>query len=111
MDIVGRNFVALTFQGLVFFLLTILIQYRFFLRSFHYVNRIHPSEIQRSTSEDDDVLAERERIHSDPENNQNDILRMVDLVKVVKKTMKYELDDLFFYVDLWIYFRKIVSGS
>jgi hypothetical protein len=36
----------------------------------------------KSSNEDDDVAAERERIYSDRDNTNNDILRMVDLVKV-----------------------------
>jgi hypothetical protein len=36
----------------------------------------------KSSNEDDDVAAERERIYSDRDNINNDVLRMVDLVKV-----------------------------
>lgn len=40
-----------------------------------------PQDLQSKT-EDDDVAAERERIHADPTNTSGDVLRMVDLVKV-----------------------------
>jgi hypothetical protein len=39
-------------------------------------------------NEDDDVAAERERIYSDPHNHTNDVLRMVDLVKVKHRIIK-----------------------
>lgn len=35
-----------------------------------------------SINEDDDVAAERQRIHTDKKNTSGDVLRMIDLVKV-----------------------------
>lgn len=35
-----------------------------------------------NSNEDDDVAAERVRIHSDKTNQSGDVLRMIDLVKV-----------------------------
>ncbi len=42
----------------------------------------------KSSNEDEDVAVERERIYSDRNNTNNDVLRMVDLVKVKKKIRK-----------------------
>lgn len=51
---------------------------------FHYFHSgcVRAPKNLRSADEDNDVATERERIHSDPSNSHNDILRMVDLVKV-----------------------------
>ncbi|CAF0829869.1 unnamed protein product [Rotaria sordida] len=79
MDIVGRNLLSLFFQGIIFFLFAILVQYRFFIPDRGCVRT--PKNL-KSLNEDDDVAAERERIYSDPNNTSYDVLRMVDLVKV-----------------------------
>ncbi|CAF4021231.1 unnamed protein product [Rotaria sp. Silwood2] len=79
MNIVGRNLLSLFFQGIIFFLLAILAQYRFFIPDRGCVRT--PKNL-KSLNEDDDVAAERERIYSDPNNTSHDVLRMVDLVKI-----------------------------
>ncbi|CAF3347478.1 unnamed protein product [Rotaria sp. Silwood1] len=79
MNIVGRNLLALFFEGIIFFLLAILAQYRFFIPDRGCVRT--PKNL-KSLNEDDDVAAERERIYSDPNNTSYDVLRMVNLVKV-----------------------------
>ncbi|CAF4578630.1 unnamed protein product [Rotaria socialis] len=78
-DIVGRNLISLFFQGIIFFVLAILAQYRFFIPDRGCMRT--PKNL-KSTNEDDDVAAERTRIYLDPDNTSRDVLRMVDLVKV-----------------------------
>ncbi|CAF1162270.1 unnamed protein product [Adineta steineri] len=79
MNIVGQNLLALFLQGIIFFIFTILVQYRFFIPD---RGCIHMSTNIKSSNEDNDVATERERIYNDSNNTSNDILRMVDLVKI-----------------------------
>ncbi|UJR15712.1 hypothetical protein I4U23_002647 [Adineta vaga] len=79
MNIVGRNLFALFLEGIIFFLLAILVQYRFFIPD---RGCIRTSKNLKSTNEDEDVRIERERIYMDRNNTTNDVLRMVDLVKI-----------------------------
>ncbi|CAF2630332.1 unnamed protein product [Rotaria sp. Silwood2] len=78
-DIIGRNLLCLFVEGVVFFIFTILAQYRFFIPDRGCVAT--PKHLI-STNQDDDVAAERQRIYSDHNNLSGDILRMIDLVKV-----------------------------
>jgi len=55
----------------------------------------------KSPNEDDDVAAERQRIYSDRDNTTNDVLRMVDLVKVKHKQTERIFEN-FYPLDLWI---------
>ena len=48
----------------------------------------------QSKTEDDDVAAERERVHADPNNTSGDVLRMVDLVKVTSPRLRREREIL-----------------
>ena len=76
------------------------LDHRIFLFSFSSGCIRAPKNLQ-STIEDNDVAAERQRIHSDHSNSANDILRMVDLVKVKslpKGSTIYSLN----HTDLWI---------
>ncbi len=58
----------------------------------------------KSSNEDDDVAAERERIYSDRDNTNNDILRMVDLVKVTnnQEEKKEEYSKMFRFMDRYL---------
>ncbi|CAF4437382.1 unnamed protein product, partial [Adineta steineri] len=78
MNTVGQNLLALFLQGIIFFIFTILVQYRFFIPD---RGCIHMSTNIKPSNEDNDVATERERIYNDSNNTSNDILRMVDLVK------------------------------
>uniref|UniRef100_H2YX24 ABC transporter domain-containing protein n=1 Tax=Ciona savignyi TaxID=51511 RepID=H2YX24_CIOSA len=80
-DLVGRNLLAMAIEGVVFFILTVLIQYRFFIKH----NKIEDlSKIPRRTGmEDDDVTAEKKRLLE--EGDITDILQIKNLTKVYKK--------------------------
>lgn len=60
-DNVGKNFLALTIQGFFFFALNLLIEYKFFIR-FKPSNDMKKLNLPEDDNEDDDVVAERERI-------------------------------------------------
>uniref|UniRef100_A0A674IQN4 ABC transporter domain-containing protein n=1 Tax=Terrapene triunguis TaxID=2587831 RepID=A0A674IQN4_9SAUR len=75
-DLVGKNMFAMALQGVVFFLFTILLQYRFFLTSqWPFAVKLPPLG-----REDEDVAREREKITSGA--RQGDILVLHDLTKV-----------------------------
>uniref|UniRef100_H2YX26 ABC transporter domain-containing protein n=1 Tax=Ciona savignyi TaxID=51511 RepID=H2YX26_CIOSA len=78
-DLVGRNLLAMAIEGVVFFILTVLIQ--FFIKH----NKIEDlSKIPRRTGmEDDDVTAEKKRLLE--EGDITDILQIKNLTKVYKK--------------------------
>uniref|UniRef100_A0A4W5PLG4 P-type phospholipid transporter n=1 Tax=Hucho hucho TaxID=62062 RepID=A0A4W5PLG4_9TELE len=77
-DFVGKNLFAMAVEGVVFFLFTILLQYKFFLPP------LGP--------EDEDIARERERVKSGKA--QADILTMMDLSKVYKAGKKPAVDRL-----------------
>ncbi|CAF1005228.1 unnamed protein product, partial [Didymodactylos carnosus] len=80
-DQVGRNVMALTIEGIIFFSFTLLIQYRFFI-----VDRIRIKPLKIvSVEEDNDVADERQRLYNDPQNTSHDVLRMIDLVKLATR--------------------------
>uniref|UniRef100_A0A452UCN2 ATP-binding cassette sub-family A member 1 n=1 Tax=Ursus maritimus TaxID=29073 RepID=A0A452UCN2_URSMA len=56
-DLVGRNLFAMAVEGVVFFLITVLIQYRFFIRP-----RPVNAKLPPLNDEDEDVKRERQRI-------------------------------------------------
>ena len=60
-DKVGKNLIALSVQGIVYFCLNMLIQYKFFIR-FKPSSDIKNQSLHQVTVEDDDVLKEKERI-------------------------------------------------
>uniref|UniRef100_A0A4W3JZM3 ABC transporter domain-containing protein n=1 Tax=Callorhinchus milii TaxID=7868 RepID=A0A4W3JZM3_CALMI len=74
-DLVGRNLFAMAVEGVVFFFITVLIQYKFFIKP-------RPSNVKlpQLTDEDEDVARERQRIISG--GGQNDILELKGLTKV-----------------------------
>uniref|UniRef100_A0A671MD89 P-type phospholipid transporter n=1 Tax=Sinocyclocheilus anshuiensis TaxID=1608454 RepID=A0A671MD89_9TELE len=79
-DMVGKNLFAMAVEGVVFFIITVLIQYRFFFG---------PNPIGE---EDEDVARERQRIMSGA--GQGDILELRQLTKVYKRKQKPAVDRL-----------------
>ncbi|KAL4826051.1 hypothetical protein H8958_017379 [Nasalis larvatus] len=73
-DLVGRNLFAMAVEGVVFFLITVLIQYRFFIRP-----RPVNAKLPPLNDEDEDVRRERQRILDG--GGQNDILEIKELTK------------------------------
>uniref|UniRef100_A0A8C9XBN0 P-type phospholipid transporter n=1 Tax=Sander lucioperca TaxID=283035 RepID=A0A8C9XBN0_SANLU len=86
-DFVGKNLFAMAAEGVIFFIFTILLQYKFFIR-FRYVQKGMPP----LGPEDEDVARERERVISGKA--QSDILTMIDLSKVYKSGRKPAVDRL-----------------
>uniref|UniRef100_A0A4W6D104 ATP-binding cassette, sub-family A (ABC1), member 1A n=1 Tax=Lates calcarifer TaxID=8187 RepID=A0A4W6D104_LATCA len=82
-DMVGKNLFAMAIEGIVFFCITVLIQYRFCIKA-------------RSAlpigEEDEDVARERQRILSG--GGQSDILELRQLTKVYKRKQKPAVDRL-----------------
>uniref|UniRef100_A0A3Q2PPB9 P-type phospholipid transporter n=1 Tax=Fundulus heteroclitus TaxID=8078 RepID=A0A3Q2PPB9_FUNHE len=78
-DFVGKNLFAMAAEGVIFFIFTILLQYKFFIYFSRFV-------------EDEDVARERERVKSGKA--QSDILTMIDLSKVYKAGKKPAVDRL-----------------
>ncbi|XP_005476689.1 retinal-specific ATP-binding cassette transporter [Oreochromis niloticus] len=73
-DFVGKNIAFMAVEGFVYFILNLLIQYRFFLD--HWLSDYKQSPAQ---DEDDDVAAERQRIYDG--GSKADILQIRDLSK------------------------------
>uniref|UniRef100_A0A673C9K9 Zgc:172302 n=1 Tax=Sphaeramia orbicularis TaxID=375764 RepID=A0A673C9K9_9TELE len=86
-DFVGKNLFAMAAEGVIFFIFTILLQYKFFI---HF--RPWWTEMPPLGPEDEDVSRERERVKSGKA--QNDILTMMDLSKVYKAGRKPAVDRL-----------------
>ncbi|KAM9386154.1 phospholipid-transporting ATPase ABCA1 [Pholidichthys leucotaenia] len=82
-DFVGKNLFAMAVQGFVFFIFTVLLQYKFFIRCRPWWTE---PEIPPLGPEDEDVARERERVKSGKA--QSDILTMIDLSKVYKAGRK-----------------------
>uniref|UniRef100_A0A7N8X7R2 ATP-binding cassette, sub-family A (ABC1), member 4b n=1 Tax=Mastacembelus armatus TaxID=205130 RepID=A0A7N8X7R2_9TELE len=74
-DFVGKNIAFMAVEGFVYFILNLLIQYRFFLD--HWLSDYKQTPIQ---DEDDDVAAERQRIYDG--GSKTEILHIRDLTKV-----------------------------
>uniref|UniRef100_A0A8C4IP07 ATP-binding cassette, sub-family A (ABC1), member 7 n=1 Tax=Dicentrarchus labrax TaxID=13489 RepID=A0A8C4IP07_DICLA len=72
-DFVGKNLFAMAAEGVIFFIFTILLQYKFFIR-FRY------AEMPPLGPEDEDVARERERVINGKA--QSDILTVINLSKV-----------------------------
>uniref|UniRef100_H2YX25 ABC transporter domain-containing protein n=1 Tax=Ciona savignyi TaxID=51511 RepID=H2YX25_CIOSA len=81
-DLVGRNLLAMAIEGVVFFILTVLIQYRY-KYFFIYILRDLSKIPRRTGMEDDDVTAEKKRLLE--EGDITDILQIKNLTKVYKK--------------------------
>ncbi|KAM9081600.1 phospholipid-transporting ATPase ABCA1 isoform 1-T3 [Megaptera novaeangliae] len=84
-DLVGRNLFAMAVEGVVFFLITVLIQYRFFIRPRPVMAKLPPLN-----DEDEDVRRERQRILDG--GGQNDILEVKELTKVYRRKRKPAVD-------------------
>ncbi|XP_036595067.1 phospholipid-transporting ATPase ABCA1 [Trichosurus vulpecula] len=84
-DLVGRNLFAMAVEGVVFFLITVLIQYRFFIKPRPVIAKLPPLN-----DEDEDVRRERQRILDG--GGQNDILEIKELTKVYRSKRKPAVD-------------------
>uniref|UniRef100_H2SHG0 P-type phospholipid transporter n=1 Tax=Takifugu rubripes TaxID=31033 RepID=H2SHG0_TAKRU len=88
-DFVGKNLFAMAAEGVIFFIFTILLQYKFFIR-------FRPWWVQTLLPplgpEDEDVTRERQRVLNG--NAQSDILSMINLSKVYKMGKKPAVDRL-----------------
>ncbi|XP_019523093.1 PREDICTED: retinal-specific ATP-binding cassette transporter [Hipposideros armiger] len=87
-DLIGKNLVAMAAEGVVYFLLTLLIQHhRFFLTRW-----IAEPAKRPVADEDDDVAEERQRILSG--GNKTDILTLNELTKIYSGTSSPAVDRL-----------------
>ncbi|RXM97428.1 ATP-binding cassette sub-family A member 1 [Acipenser ruthenus] len=86
-DFVGKNLFAMAVQGLVFFLFTILLQYKFFINFRPFSVKLPPVG-----QEDEDVARERERVKSGRATG--DILEVKELTKVYRLQRKPAVDRL-----------------
>ncbi|NXX85150.1 ABCA1 protein, partial [Urocolius indicus] len=84
-DLVGRNLFAMAVEGVVFFLITVLIQYRFFIKPRPVYAKLPPLN-----DEDEDVTRERQRIISG--GGQSDILEIKELTKIYRMKRKPAVD-------------------
>ncbi|KAM6331983.1 LOW QUALITY PROTEIN: phospholipid-transporting ATPase ABCA7 [Alca torda] len=86
-DLVGKNMFAMAVEGVVFFLFTLLLQYRFFLR-------LGPRALQLPSlgEEDEDVARERARVGSTPPHGH--LLLLKDLTKVYRRRRAPAVDRL-----------------
>ncbi|KAM4739857.1 phospholipid-transporting ATPase ABCA1 isoform 1-T1 [Anableps anableps] len=88
-DFVGKNLFAMAAEGVIFFIFTILLQYKFFIYFRPWWNN---PPLPPLGPEDEDVARERERVKSGKA--QSDILTMMDLSKVYKAGKKPAVDRL-----------------
>ncbi|XP_062888600.1 phospholipid-transporting ATPase ABCA1-like isoform X1 [Mobula hypostoma] len=86
-DLVGKNMFAMAVQGVVFFLFTILLQYKFFIKM-----RPMSLKLLSLESEDEDVARERQRVMYG--GSEGDILVIKDLTKVYRRKKKPAVDRL-----------------
>ncbi|XP_028834348.1 phospholipid-transporting ATPase ABCA1a isoform X2 [Denticeps clupeoides] len=86
-DMVGKNLFAMAVEGVVFFCITVLIQYRFCIKAGSLSSPLKPIG-----EEDEDVARERQRILCG--GGQSDILELRHLTKVYKKKQKPAVDRL-----------------
>ncbi|XP_007428699.1 ATP-binding cassette sub-family A member 1 [Python bivittatus] len=84
-NLVGRNLFAMAIEGAVFFLITVLIQYRFFIKSRPIYAKLPPVN-----EEDEDVIRERQRIIGG--GGQSDILEIKELTKIYRMKRKPAVD-------------------
>ncbi|KAG8130416.1 hypothetical protein E2320_017030 [Naja naja] len=84
-NLVGRNLFAMAIEGVVFFLITVLIQYRFFIKS-----RPISAKLPPVNEEDEDVVRERQRIIGG--GGQSDILEIKELTKRYRMKQKPAVD-------------------
>ncbi|XP_005385060.1 PREDICTED: retinal-specific ATP-binding cassette transporter [Chinchilla lanigera] len=86
-DMIGKNLVAMAAEGVVYFLLTLLIQHHFFLTRW-----VAEPAREPIVDEDDDVAEERKRITSG--GNKTDILKLNELTKVYSGSSSPAVDRL-----------------
>uniref|UniRef100_A0A671URV1 ATP-binding cassette, sub-family A (ABC1), member 1A n=1 Tax=Sparus aurata TaxID=8175 RepID=A0A671URV1_SPAAU len=86
-DMVGKNLFAMAIEGVIFFVITVLIQYRFCIKA-----RSSTSHLKPIGEEDEDVARERQRILSGA--GQSDILELRQLTKIYKRKQKPAVDRL-----------------
>ncbi|XP_062380450.1 phospholipid-transporting ATPase ABCA1a isoform X3 [Sardina pilchardus] len=86
-DMVGKNLFAMAVEGVVFFTITVLIQYRFCIKA-----RPIKTHLKPIGDEDEDVARERQRILTGA--GQPDILELKQLTKVYKSKQKPAVDRL-----------------
>ncbi|XP_073522622.1 phospholipid-transporting ATPase ABCA1 isoform X2 [Phyllobates terribilis] len=86
-DLVGRNLFAMAVEGAVFFVITLLIQYRFFIKP-----RPVSAKLPPVIDEDEDVARERQRIVN--EGGRSDILEIKGLTKIYGMKRKPAVDRL-----------------
>jgi ABC-type multidrug transport system ATPase subunit len=79
-DSVGRNILAMAVSGFVFFILTLLIEYKFFLPKLVCKAKINKFIVEKRDGEDEDVARERKRIVRG--RARNSVLRLDNLTKV-----------------------------
>uniref|UniRef100_A0A8C6UGY2 ATP-binding cassette, sub-family A (ABC1), member 1A n=1 Tax=Neogobius melanostomus TaxID=47308 RepID=A0A8C6UGY2_9GOBI len=82
-DMVGKNLFAMAIEGVIFFVITVLIQYRFCIKASH---------LKPIGEEDEDVARERQRILGG--GGQTDILELRQLTKIYKRKQKPAVDRL-----------------
>ncbi|XP_041800799.1 phospholipid-transporting ATPase ABCA1b isoform X2 [Chelmon rostratus] len=88
-DMVGKNLFAMAVEGVVFFIITVLIQYRFFIKA-RSVSKL--TKLGALGEEDEDVARERQRIVHGL--GHGDILELRQLTKVFKRKQKPAVDRL-----------------
>uniref|UniRef100_A0A2I3H6H5 ATP binding cassette subfamily A member 4 n=1 Tax=Nomascus leucogenys TaxID=61853 RepID=A0A2I3H6H5_NOMLE len=86
-DLIGKNLFAMVAEGVVYFLLTLLVQRHFFLSQW-----IAQPPKEPIVDEDDDVAEERQRIITG--GNKTDILRLHELTKIYSGTSSPAVDRL-----------------
>uniref|UniRef100_A0A8C7ZIP7 P-type phospholipid transporter n=1 Tax=Oryzias sinensis TaxID=183150 RepID=A0A8C7ZIP7_9TELE len=86
-DMVGKNLFAMAVEGVVFFCITVLIQYRFCITTRSSISHLKPIG-----EEDEDVARERQRVLSG--SGQSDILELRELTKIYKRKQKPAVDRL-----------------
>uniref|UniRef100_A0A671RXV9 P-type phospholipid transporter n=1 Tax=Sinocyclocheilus anshuiensis TaxID=1608454 RepID=A0A671RXV9_9TELE len=86
-DMVGKNLFAMAVEGVIFFCITVLIQYRFCVKA-----RPVSTKLKPIGEEDEDVARERQRILSG--GGHTDILELKQLTKVYKQKQKPAVDRL-----------------
>ncbi|XP_023276845.1 ATP-binding cassette sub-family A member 1-like isoform X1 [Seriola lalandi dorsalis] len=86
-EMVGKNLFAMSIQGVVMFVITILIQYKFFCKP-----RLILGKSLSAEEEDIDVARERDRVYEGKA--ENDLLRICDLTKVYPRKSTPAVDKL-----------------
>uniref|UniRef100_A0A4W5PJS5 P-type phospholipid transporter n=1 Tax=Hucho hucho TaxID=62062 RepID=A0A4W5PJS5_9TELE len=86
-DMVGKNLFAMAVEGVVFFIITVLFQYRFCIKPINLHTKLPPVG-----EEDEDVARERQRIVNGL--GHGDILELRQLTKVYKRKQKPVVDRL-----------------